>query len=176
MMGGGRGGYGPGMMGGRGYGPGAGQGPCGGVPGSACDGSGPGAAAGGGPRGGFGPGVAGANPTERAEARLAFLKNELKITGDQQGAWDAFANQVKSNAAARETLRAQRPALAETPVERMEQRAERMKVRASHAEAMSGAVKDLYAALTPEQKAIADQHFGGFRTAQAGRGYGRGRW
>jgi len=30
--------------------------------------------------------------------------------------------------------------------------------------------------LTPEQKAIADQHFGGFRTAQAGRGYGRGRW
>ncbi|MDH3437949.1 MAG: hypothetical protein OEN48_13285, partial [Betaproteobacteria bacterium] len=35
---------------------------------------------GGGPRGGYGPGAAGAGPVERMDARLGFLKNELKIT------------------------------------------------------------------------------------------------
>ena len=126
--------------------------------------------------GGYGPGLAGAKPSARAEARLAFLKDALKITGDQQAAWDAYANQVKANATTMEAFWAKPPAAAATPADRFEQRAERMKLRASQAEAMSVAVKDLYAALTPEQKAIADQHFGGFRTAQAGRGYGRGRW
>ena len=155
-------GYGPGMMGGGrvGYGPSAGYGP------GACGGAGPGAC------GGAGPGFAGVNPAERADARLAFLKNELSITAEQQGAWDAYANQVKAQAATMAAFRSQPPAAAESAPDRIAQRAERMKLRANQAEAMSAAVKDLYAALTPEQKAIADQHFGGFRMSQAG----RGRW
>lgn len=140
-----RGGYGPGMMGGGGFGPGA--------------------AAGGGPA---------ANMDARMDARLSFLKTELKITSDQQAAWDAYATQAKAQAATMQAFHAQPPSTVQTATERIEQRAERATLRAEQMKAMSAAVKDLYAALTPEQKAVADQHFGGPRMSQAGpRGYGR---
>lgn len=154
------GGYGPGMMGGGprgGYGPGM---------------------MGGGPRGGFGPGMAGAqgNPAANAAARLAFLQTELGITADQESAWQAYAKQVKQQAESMQALRAQAPAAAQSAPERINQRAAFAKQRAAHMEAMSAAVKDLYAVLTPEQKAVADQHFGGARMSQFNqRGYGRGR-
>jgi hypothetical protein len=171
----GGGGYGPGMMGyggghRGGYGPGmmGGGGPRGGY--------GPGMM-GGGPRGGYGPGAAGAGPTERSEARLSFLKNELKITEAQEAAWDAYAKQVKTRAETMQAFHAQGPIAAESPAERIEQHAARMKLRADQEQAMSVAVKDLFAVLTPEQKTIANQYFGGTRVGQAGgRGYGRGRW
>jgi len=152
------GGYGPGMgmMGG-----GMGQGMMGGRP-----------------RGGYGPGMMGArgNPVENSAARLAFLKGELKITADQESAWQAFAKQAKEQAESMQALRAQAPAAANTAPERLSQRAEFAKQRAANMEARSAAFNDLYAALTPEQKAVADQHFGGWRMAQGGpRGYGRGR-
>lgn len=141
-----RGGHGPGMMG---YG----------------GGFGPGAAAG---------GKAAVNMEERMDARQSFLKNELKITADQQAAWDAFAAQAKTQAATMQAFHAQPPSTAQTATERIEQRAERAKLRAEQMKTMSAAVKDLYAVLTPEQKAVADQHFGGPRLSQAGpRGYGR---
>ena len=125
--------------------------------------------------GGFGPGAAaGAGFTEHMDARLSFLKNELKITSDQQAAWDAYAAQAKTQAATMQAFHAQPPSTAQTATERIEQRAERAKLRAEQMKAMSAAVKDLYAALTPEQKAVADQHFGGPRLSQRGpRGYGR---
>lgn len=169
------GGYGPGMGHGGGprgsYGPGMGHG------GGPRGGYGPGMM-GGGPRGGFGPGAGyGAGPTERAEARLSFLKNELKITANQEAAWDAYAQQAKTRAETMQAFHAQGPITAETPAERIEQHAARMKLRADQEQAMSGAVKDLFAVLTPEQKTIANQYFGGTRIGQAGpRGYGRGRW
>lgn len=177
-------GYGPCMFGSAG--PGAGAGPRGGGPhgpgmmghyGGPRGGYGPGMmGGGGGPRGGFGPGFAGANPAERATARLDFLKKELEITEGQEAAWNAYATQVKTQASTMEAFRSQQPAAAATAAERIAQHAERMKLRTNQAEAMSAAVKELYAALTPEQKSVADQHFGGFRVSQAGRGYGRGRW
>jgi hypothetical protein len=144
----------------RGYGPGAGAGPR--------SGYGPGAAAGG-PRG-FGPG---AGPAANAELRLAYLKNELKITGEQQAAFDGYAAAVKKNAASMEAFRT---AMFQTqePADRINQRAEHMKQRASDMESVSGALKDLYAVLTPEQKTIADASMGP-RVGQ-GRGRGYGRW
>jgi len=146
------GGYGPGMMGygGQrgGYGPGA-------TAGAPCEGFGPGAAA-------------GAGPVERSEQRLSFLKNELKITPEQQSAWNAYTEHAKAQAATMEAFHAQPAAAAQTPAERSEQRAERMNLRAKQVTAMSAAVKDLYAVLTPEQKAVADLHFGGRRISQAG--------
>jgi Spy/CpxP family protein refolding chaperone len=163
-------GGGPGMMGGGWgggpMGPGMGYGPRGG-------GYGPGAAAGLGPRGGFGPG-AGAGPVANQEARLAFLKQELKITADQETAWNAYAAQAKAHAATMETFRAQPPVTAQSADERIAQRAEIARLRAEQVKAQSAAVKDLYAVLTPEQKAVADQHFGGPRVARGG-GYGRWR-
>ena len=146
------GGYGPGMMGygGQrgGYGPGA-------TAGAPCEGFGPGAAA-------------GAGPVERSEQRLSFLKNELKITPEQQSAWNAYTEHAKAQAATMEAFHAQPAAAAQTPAERSELRAERMNLRAKQVTAMSAAVKDLYAVLTPEQKAVADLHFGGRRISQAG--------
>lgn len=140
-----RGGYGPGMMSGAGFGPGAAAG-----------------------------GRAAMNMEERMDARQSFLKNELKITADQQAAWDAFATQAKAQAATMQAFHAQPPSTAQTAPERIEQRAERAKLRAEQMKTMSAAVKDLYAVLTPEQKAVADQHFGGARLSQAGpRGYRR---
>jgi len=133
---------------------------------------------GGGPRGGFGPGAAaGGGPVERVDARLAYVKNELKITAEQESAWDAYATQVKAQAATMAAFHAQGPSTAQSAAERIEQHAARMKLRAEQAQATSKAVKELYAVLTPEQQTIANQHFGGQRFGQAaGRGYGRGRW
>ena len=53
--------------------------------------------------------------------------------------------------------------------ERLAQQTEFMKQRQGEMETNVKALKELYAALTPEQKAIADQRFGGF-----GPGYGAG--
>lgn len=132
---------------------------------------------GGGPRGGYGPGAAGAGQTERADTRLAYLKNELKITAEQESAWEAYATQVKARAATMAAFHAQRPSTAQSAAERIEQHASRMKLRAEQAQAMSTAVKELFAVLTPEQQTIANQHFGGPRLGQAGgRGPGGGRW
>jgi Spy/CpxP family protein refolding chaperone len=155
MMGGGWGG-GPGaMMRGGGYGPGP-----------MARGYGPGA--------GFEPG---ADPAANADARLAFLKETLKITDSQKAAWDAYAAKAKEQAASMTTMRTQMAAGAQAAApDRMIQRTELMKQRTASMEAMGTALKDLYAVLTPEQKAVADQQFGGWRVAQAGPrgGYGPG--
>ena len=154
-----------------------GAGPCGGGPGMGAWGGGPGPMArGGGPgyRGGYGPGAGagfqpGADPAANADARLAFLKTTLKITDTQQAAWDAYAAKAKEQAGAMATMRAQMAATAQAAApDRIAQRTELMKQRTVSMEAMSAALKDLYAVFTPEQKAIADQQFGGWRVAQAG--------
>ena len=131
-----------------GYGPGWGMGPMGY-----------------GPMGrGMGPGMgpqAFANPGAFAESRLAGLKAELKITAIQEPAWKAFAEQAKQQADAMQTLMtsAQGSAQATAP-ERIELQAQFMKKRQEQMEKGAAAVKDLYAVLSPEQKALADQGFG----------------
>jgi len=148
------GGWGPGSMMGHGYGPGAGYG------------MGPG----GGRGPGFGPGAgARGNPTAAAEARLAYLKSELKITSGQEAAWKTFADQARQQAEAMQALRTtMQGSTAATAPERLELRNQVMKKRQEQMEKSTGALKDLYAALTPEQKAIVDQRFA------AGPGSGRG--
>jgi hypothetical protein len=143
-------GYGPGCGGeggpGMGYGPGPGP-----------MGMGPGGR-------GFGPGAGGAF----AEQRLAWLKSELKITASQEPAWTAYADQIKQQADAMQASRAamQGGAQASAP-ERMELRNQLMKQRQAQLDKATAAFKDLYAALAPDQKAIADR--------QMAPGYGPGR-
>ena len=158
-------GGGPGMMGGgpgmMGYGPRGGPGMMG--------------YGGMGPRGGgWGPGR-GAVPAASVDAHLAYLKSELKITGDQETAWQAYAAQMKQQAESMKALFAQPATPPQSAPERASQRAEFAKQRAAAMESRSAALKDLYAVLTPEQKALADQHFGGPRMAQGPHGYGRWR-
>ena len=47
-----------------------------------------------------------------------------------------------------------------------------MKQRQAEAEANAAALKNLYAALTPEQKAIADRSFGGYGPAYCLQAFG----
>ncbi len=161
-----------------GYGGGPGMGRWGGGPGPMMGGGGPGfrGGPGAGPRAGYGPGP-GAGPAVNAQARLDYLKGELKITDSQQAAWDAFATKTKEQTGAMLAMRTQMASTAaQTGPERLAQRAEFAKQRAAAMESRSTALKDLYAALTPEQKTVADQHFGGWQVAQGGPrgGYGPG--
>ncbi len=170
------GGYGPG-----GYGPGAGMGPgmMGGGPGP--QGMHPGMMGGGaGPQGmhpgmmgggqgmmGMGPGMMGMGPQAMQgadfaavfDARLAASKGELKIAAEQEAAWQAYATQIKTQFQTMQAFRATMHAAAPAgnAADRIEQHAAMMKQGAAMAEQTSKVVKDLYAVLSPEQRALADQ-------------------
>ena len=170
--------YGMGWGGGSGYGmgygmhgyamgPGYGMG-WGGGPGYGMHGYGIGDGYGMGP--GYGRGMFNAFPGAVDEG-LAGLKSELGITAKQETAWQAFANNAKQQTENRqawvEKMREARAA--GSAPELLAQQTEIMKQRQAELENSVKALKNLYAALTPEQKAIADQRFGGF-----GPGYGAG--
>ena len=158
------GGMGQGMGPGMGMGPGACQMQ---QPGAQCpQGAGPAAGArqGMGPgmgMGMMGPGMHGA----AAATNLAEAKTALKITAEQESAWNAYAAVVTRHVEARtnlqEKMRAQwadpnaaapdRAAIHETMLEfRKDMQAQR-----------SAALKDLYAVLTAEQKTLADRNLTG---------------
>jgi len=103
-------------------------------------------------------------PTERVEARLAYLKTALKINDAQQAQWDAYATVVRKNAQDREQWiksrrsgdkegqRHQRP----NAIERLE------RAQSLHAELVTrinqllAVQKPLYASLSREQQKVAD--------------------
>ena len=168
-------GMGPGMMGG--YGPGYGMGP--GMMGGYGPRNGMGWA--GGHMGGYGPGY-GMGPqamfnaySGNADEGLAALKSELGITAKQDSAWQAFADSAKQqneNGQAWFAKMHEARSAGSAP-EALAQQTEFMKQRQAEMEANTAALKNLYATLTPEQKAIADQRFGGFGRGYSA-GYGRG--
>ena len=158
------GGYGPGGGMGGGMGMGMGQGMMGGGPGMM--GMGAGMMSG-------GPGMMGMGPEMMdaqgygIEERLAAQKSALKITSDQESAWQAYASVAKTQVDARlERRKAMHGAAPATAVERFDLHNKFMKERFGQLEAVNAAFKDLYAVLTPEQRTIADQGAGfgpGFR-------------
>jgi periplasmic protein CpxP/Spy len=118
-------------------------------------------------------------PSERVEARLAEAKTKLKITAQQEAQWNAFADVTRKHAkAADERVKAMRDGKSQaqskrlTAVERLERR---QQMAATHAQRLSeivAAAKPLYAALSAEQKAIADDMLTP-RRGQGGRGHHR---
>jgi Spy/CpxP family protein refolding chaperone len=112
------------------------------------------------------------NPASNAEARLAYLKSELKITTDQEAAWNAYGAAVKQQAA---DMQAFRTAMfnTQTPQDRVTLHANHAKQRATGFENLDKGLRELYAVLTPDQKAQADLHLGRMRFGQAGP---RGHW
>jgi protein CpxP len=138
---------------------------------------------------GMGMGWGGWTNAADAEAavatRLAALKTELKITPKQQAAWAAFEAQAKqqvtSTLAMHKQIQEQMrgPQAADKSAADFAALHESMfKLGQSNAEARATALKNLYAVLTPEQKAVADRNLGGpmFGAWQGGnaRGYGPG--
>lgn len=164
--------YGPG--GGYGYGAGPGYGM-----GYGMHGYGPGAQGDGMGRGpgmhGRGMGPQGMFNRGTAEDRLAGLKSALGITAQQETAWQAFVKSAKQRDESRQAWSAKmRDArAAATLPERLAQRDEMFKQHQAERQATTAALTELYAALTPEQKTIADRRFGGFGPGY-GAGYGRG--
>ena len=105
-------------------------------------------------------------PSDRVEARLAYIRTALKITAAQQPQWDAYAGVRRKQAAAMEKRMQERRAQMEkapserrrpTAVEQHERQRARLTVVAQHLDELLAVEKPLYAALSPEQQRVADE-------------------
>ena len=135
-------------------------------------------------------------PTERVEARLAYVKTALKITDAQQAQWSAFADTERRVAAEREkkmgewrekmaqrrqqNTQAQGEHQRPTAIERLVFAEKMHQAAAARIDARLAAIKPLYASLSDEQKKVADTllapHRGHGRFGGRGEGHGpRGR-
>ena len=123
-------------------------------------------------------------PTERAEARLAYIHTALKITDAQEAQWSAFAGKVRQMAAEREQKMQQwREKMAEhkgkreyhrpSVIEHMEWRQKMLSDAATKTGELLEVAKPLYAALSSEQKQVADVVL--IPHGKDGAGFGRGR-
>jgi hypothetical protein len=120
----------------------------------------------GGKGGGMGGGMRGAGPADAA-ARLAATKAELKITAAQEPAWQAYEAVVRQQAESRQATRTAMQARMQDPaaaagIDHAAMRETMHQQRESNQAARDQARQALYAVLSPEQKAVADQrlHFG----------------
>lgn len=105
-----------------------------------------------------GPGWSGATPEDIGnfqDQRLSGLKDQLKITPEQETAWNAFATQWKEHRPAR-----MGPPTGATGPDWFAARTERMKERVAAMEKMQGAYKQLYDVLTPAQREVLGSGFG----------------
>ena len=151
-------GYGPGWhMGG--WGPGAGYA------------MGPGMMGGYGPGYGMGPQAMFGGYYGNTDENLAALKSQLGITDKQESAWQDFANSAKERSAKRQA-QFEKLRQAGSREEFFAQQQKFFEQRQADFEANSKALDKLYAALTPEQKQLADQSFGGYGPAYCLQGFG----
>jgi DNA anti-recombination protein RmuC len=104
-------------------------------------------------------------PSERVEARLAYIRTALKITDAQQAQWNAFAealrNQARSADQRMQEFRAQREQSASrerpTAIARLEREQQQHAASVTRINERLAVQRPLYAALSAEQKAIADE-------------------
>lgn len=119
-------------------------------------------------------------PGERIEARLAYIRTALKITDAQQAQWEAFAGVMRRQAqeadarirAYREQRVARSAQQRPNAIERLERRQQRLDLAAKRLGERLAVQKPLYAALSPQQRQIADAVFAG-RAGHGGRRGGR---
>jgi len=99
-------------------------------------------------------------PSERIEARLAYIKTALKITDAQTPQWNAFAEVLRRHAKEADKaiteMRGHRDDKA-TVIDRLEFRQKMMVKQAAALEDFLIAAKPLYASLSDEQKKSADE-------------------
>ncbi len=123
--------------------------------GRGCDNTGP---MGMGPMGGKQAGMK-FDPAQRAERHLAVMKDTLKITPDQQPLWQAYADKMKDHAG--KGFQAMRGQSGDEKLTAPERMAKMQTAMEEHVAAMKGVHESfnrLYAALTSEQKTVADQY------------------
>jgi len=120
-------------------------------------------------------------PSERVEARLAYIKTALKITDAQKTQWDNFAGvmrkQAKDGDVRMQEHRAKMAANTERKRPNAIERLERQQAFMATASARIGerltVQKPLYAALSPEQQQIADKVLAGHGGKRGGGHGGR---
>jgi hypothetical protein len=100
-------------------------------------------------------------PSERIEARLAYIKTALKITPAQEPQWNTLANVLRAQARVMDSeitaRRAETPATSLTAIERLERRQKFLTAAAARTNDVLNAAKPLYASLNDDQKKIADE-------------------
>ncbi len=116
---------------------------------------------------GMGP-MQGPEAPATVSARLADSKAQLKITSAQEAAWSKYAALVTQQAEAHANMRTQMHAQMSDPktastADHAAQREAMHKFKQDNLAARNTALTDLYAVLTPEQKAVADQRLQGRR-------------
>jgi Spy/CpxP family protein refolding chaperone len=119
---------------------------------------------------GHGP-MAGGDPAVMVESRMTELKAQLKITPAQDAAWQAYAAQARSQAASMQAMRGQMQEDTGSAPERMAKRTAAMQQQLAGMTRMTETLTALYAVLTPDQKAVADQNLG--MMGGGGRPHGR---
>ena len=104
----------------------------------------------------------GGDSAAMVDRHLADTKAALNITAAQEPAWQAFATQAKQQAEAMQTMRGklQDADANATAPDRMQARTQLLQQRLTGMEAMTKALKHLYAVLSPEQRSIANQRLG----------------
>lgn len=106
----------------------------------------------------MGPGMsrmAGGDPAQHA-TRMAEFKTALKITAAQEPAWLKFEATMRQQAEARQALRTTMQAQLKDGKAPADMSAQREAMQKLHTE-RDAARAELYAVLTPEQKALADR-------------------
>ncbi len=99
----------------------------------------------------------------RSSQDLGDLKSQIAITAQQEPAWSAFAAKASEQASLMQSTREQHwqgAGADTTPQARMAQHIGLMAQQLAGMQAMNGAMTDLYAVLTPEQRSTADRLFG----------------
>ncbi len=104
----------------------------------------------------------------RRAQREAALHDKLKLSADQEAAWNKFVDNKPEAGPKRPFKRGEMANL--TAPERMEKMLEMMKARYARMADRLEEVKTFYSVLTPEQKAIFDQEFGPSKRARPGFG------
>jgi hypothetical protein len=107
-----------------------------------------------------------ANPGAQIDSHLAKLKNDLKITTNQEAAWALFAKTMKQQKM--EMMAAMQEQMQRTPKvqpvqaapDQIGERIAFMKQRIAGMEAAADTMKQLYGALTPKQKELLDGRIG----------------
>jgi hypothetical protein len=114
------------------------------------------------------------DPAARADQYLARLKADLKLTAAQEPLWQAFAGKAKAEAGKGiEAMRENAQDLSLTAPDRMTRRTEIMKERVAAMESVNASFRQLYDALSPDQRRVADIHAA--RMGHGGRGGPMGR-
>ena len=97
------------------------------------------------------------NSEAQVEYRLDLLREDLKLSSDQQSAWQSYADKVKALASDISRGRGRRQlAMQPNTLQQIDQAVDVARNRLTALEDIASAAKALYAALSPQQRSVAD--------------------